>query len=362
MPSELRYPSAMRDPTEKPLAIVARLEAFESKPGGRLFIGFVLTTLIVAAMLLWWFVFGFWGTLFDPGKPLGISFDGRNHVTLVVVLVFVIIARRWVKREEERALAGFGADSTLSREVVAEVIRRAYISTPRARAVSISTGILIGIVIIALTSGEPRSYQTLAAWDAHHVWAVVNNVLLFSVMVQSAFYATSALKALDFILGAISEVDLLDRDGMARIGRFGFPGALVWLVGSSIASTLAWGMQTVWPLLAILFATLVIATVSLVRPVQIVRVRLSEAKEAELDRVRARINAAKASALEGDSKAVSEASLLAGLIAYESRIDSVREWPFDVSTMVRFGALSLLAVGSWLGGAVVERVLGAMLE
>ena len=142
------------------MAIVARFEAFESKPGGRLFIGFVLTALMVSAMLLWWFVFGFWDTLFDPGMPLGISHDGRNHVTLVVVLVFVIIARRWVKREEERALAQFGADSTLSREVVSEMIRRAFLSTPRARAVSTSSGILVGIVIIALTSGG-RAYEQI---------------------------------------------------------------------------------------------------------------------------------------------------------------------------------------------------------
>ena len=82
----------------------------------------------------------------------------------------------------------------------------------------------------------------------------------------------------------------------------------------------------------------------------------------ELDRVRARIDAAKTSSLQGDSKAVSEASLLAGLIAYESRIDSVREWPFGASTPVRFGTLSPLTVRSRLGGATVERVLGAILE
>jgi hypothetical protein len=352
----------MAEPTPKRPSIAARLEAIESRPGGAFFSGFVLTVLLVGAMLMWWLVFGLWETLFDPVMPLGISFDGRNHVILVVVLVFVIVARRWVKREEERAFLRFGADSTLSREMLADEVRRTFLPTPAARVVSVGSGILIGTAIVALTSGDPRSFVTLAPWDAHHVWAIANNIVLFSVMVQSAFYATSALKTLGFILSSIPEVDLLDRDGMARIGRFGFPGSLVWLVGSSMASTLAWGMQTVWPLLTILSATLVIATFSLLRPVQIVHARLATAKEVELDRVRARIDAAKSSALAGDSTASSEASILAGLIAYESRIDSVREWPFDASTLVRFGVLSLLAVGSWLGGAVVERVLGAMLE
>jgi hypothetical protein len=55
------------------------------------------------------------------------------------------------------------------------------------------------------------------------------------------------------------------------------------------------------------------------------------------------------------------AAELEGLLAWEQRISEVREWPFDVSTLARFGALLALAIGSWLGGAVVERALGMAL-
>ena len=55
------------------------------------------------------------------------------------------------------------------------------------------------------------------------------------------------------------------------------------------------------------------------------------------------------------------ASELEGLLAWEARIERVPEWPFDVPTLIRFGAVLILAVGSWVGGAVVERVLGVVL-
>jgi hypothetical protein len=53
---------------------------------------------------------------------------------------------------------------------------------------------------------------------------------------------------------------------------------------------------------------------------------------------------------------------LPGLLAMEARIEGVNTWPFDISTFLRFSALGLLAVGSWLGGAVIERLLGLAVD
>jgi len=43
-------------------------------------------------------------------------------------------------------------------------------------------------------------------------------------------------------------------------------------------------------------------------------------------------------------------------------VKSVREWPFDLSIVSRSGLLILLGAGSWLGGAVVERLLNRLLD
>ena len=48
---------------------------------------------------------------------------------------------------------------------------------------------------------------------------------------------------------------------------------------------------------------------------------------------------------------------LPGLLALEVRIESVREWPFDASSLLRVGFYLLIGLGSWIGAAAIERLL-----
>jgi len=52
---------------------------------------------------------------------------------------------------------------------------------------------------------------------------------------------------------------------------------------------------------------------------------------------------------------------LSNLLAYRALLAGVRTWPFDLSTWVRFAVYVMLGLGSWLGGALVERLLGRAL-
>jgi hypothetical protein len=56
------------------------------------------------------------------------------------------------------------------------------------------------------------------------------------------------------------------------------------------------------------------------------------------------------------------AFVLPGLLAYKHEIESVREWPFDAPTLARFFLYVAIPLGSWIGGALVERLLGAALD
>lgn len=40
----------------------------------------------------------------------------------------------------------------------------------------------------------------------------------------------------------------------------------------------------------------------------------------------------------------------------------MREWPFDAPTLARFLLYVAIPLGSWIGGALVERLLGAALD
>jgi hypothetical protein len=55
--------------------------------------------------------------------------------------------------------------------------------------------------------------------------------------------------------------------------------------------------------------------------------------------------------------AAPEQRRLADLVAYRQVIESVREWPFDTSVLIRFGLYLLLPLLSWSGAALVERMI-----
>ena len=109
-------------------------------------------------------------------------------------------------------------------------------------------------------------------------------------------------------------------------------------------------------------AAIAVALAALVLPVTGVRARIRAEKEAQLATVRARINTHRESGMSGDPDANSGISALPGLLALEARLDSVREWPFDVPSLLRFTLYVALGLGSWLGAATVERILDAVLS
>ena len=53
---------------------------------------------------------------------------------------------------------------------------------------------------------------------------------------------------------------------------------------------------------------------------------------------------------------------VADLLSYREFASEIREWAFDGSASIRFALVLALPVGSWLGGAVVERIVEASLR
>ncbi len=343
------------------------VDAVEARPWGWLAAFLALAALLVGGMLAWWAVFGFWDTLFDPGEPFGLSFDGRNHLTLAVLLAFVVSGTLWVRRGTLRDVLRLGELAGASPAEVESALRRNGSSPPGVKALAFGGALALGAAIIPLTSG--LSFGSVAGWDLHHVWAVANNVAVFFLMFDGAWLAFEGWRTIDDYMKRHLAVNLLDRQELASIGRIGVRGAVLWLGGGTIASTITWGMNRAAPVLVILAALLAFATLSLLLPARLAHDRLRAAKRAELERVRAAIAAERDAVFAVSGAGASErarasehAGVLQGLLAYEARIESVREWPYDTPTLVRLGLLALLATGSWVGGALVERALSAVLD
>ena len=74
----------------------------------------------------------------------------------------------------------------------------------------------------------------------------------------------------------------------------------------------------------------------------------------------ARATVRKRARLSADS--AEAATRLPGLIAYRGAIESAREWPLDTPAVGRFLLYLAIPLGGWLGGALVERLLGLALD
>jgi hypothetical protein len=97
-------------------------------------------------------------------------------------------------------------------------------------------------------------------------------------------------------------------------------------------------------------------------PARGVHERLRAAKRAELARVRTEIRRDREALARLGPGADAAARRLPGLLAFEGRVEAVREWPFDAATLRRFGIVLLLPLASWLGGALVERAVDRLLD
>jgi hypothetical protein len=105
-----------------------------------------------------------------------------------------------------------------------------------------------------------------------------------------------------------------------------------------------------------------VAAVAFVLPVRGLRRQIRARKAEELAKVREDIRRNRGLAAESGTESAEAGGRLPGLLAYMNQIESVREWPFDAPTLTRFFLYVAIPLGSWVGGALVERLLGAALE
>jgi hypothetical protein len=108
--------------------------------------------------------------------------------------------------------------------------------------------------------------------------------------------------------------------------------------------------------------TAVVAGVVFVLPVRGLRRQIRARKAEKLAQLREEIRHNE-ELMAGTGTEASEAGAkMPGLLAYKHEIESVREWPFDAPTLTRFFLYVAIPLGSWVGGALVERLLGAALD
>lgn len=158
-----------------------------------------------------------------------------------------------------------------------------------------------------------------------------------------------------------SDIDLLNLEDLYAIGRRGLPNALIWLIGISIGLLLfplSWG-QALWFTIPVFAISLAFGLTVLLAPARGVRDVIRTVKQEELVRLEPMLRQARDDALTDD---VSMQGRLTDLLAYQERIKSTPEWPFDPPTLLRLVLYAVLPVFSMIVGALVERVVNIVLD
>ncbi len=227
---------------------------------------------------------------------------------------------------------------------------------PRGR-IAFLLGATVGLgVAVYLSWGEAGALK-------QYLWFYFVSPLMIGLLARSAFFTLEGLRILSHEADDALGIDLLDLSPLAPFARIGLRNAFAWMLGTSVFSLYfvnipARELVTAYPILAGVFAMSVWA---LVVPLRRLRRAIRSAKQAELASVRAEVR--RRTEKIGERAADTDLTLgLPGVLAYEARIEAVREWPLDVSTLARFLLYLAIPLGSWVGGAFVERLLAAIID
>lgn len=177
------------------------------------------------------------------------------------------------------------------------------------------------------------------------LWFAIVDVLVAALFARGILRTQSAVRGFAKRVDHRLKIDLLRVDDLSVIGRGSARAALIWLSVAAVLCLSFASRQTSLVTIGAVVASAGIGVWIFFRSLSHVHMLIRNAKRAELDRVRCVIAALQPEA-ETDHSA---ATRLHGLIAYETRIEAVHEWPFDQLTMLRMGAYALIPAVPSLG-------------
>ena len=280
-----------------------------------------------------------------------------NATLMGYIPAALAIARRGIGRDLSQLRPGLPCSDAEIDEIRAAATGPAGLV---GRAFKLS-GFFVGIVYVfgepSLSLGaEPSLTHPAFMWSLLRV--PVLGWLLFTLVVSDL----NATRTYLHVGRDLIEVDLLDVQSLSPFARRGLRSALTWVIFSIIVSLFWLGEDLASrqnPTLVVI--VLAMATAAFIVPLLGVHNNILSVKRLELDRLRDEIRVERAVVIDKLSAENPASPRLGNLITYYQLIDRTREWPIDAANLLRFFMYLLIGLGSWLGGAVVERLLDTTL-
>jgi hypothetical protein len=213
-------------------------------------------------------------------------------------------------------------------------------------------GVVLGILLALLLNGTDllnrRDGFTLAT-----PWFVVMNTFLCVMFTRGLELTRSGGRATGKFIEQHLPIDLLRIDELSIVGRSAARTAAIWFAVSAVSCLFFISGLSVGAALGFILVCALIGVAMFVVTLDRLHRRIRAAKKVELARVRTQIDR-----LRHEAHDSADASLkLHGLIAYETRIASVHEWPFDQTTAMRLAASALILTVPWFGQALAQTLI-----
>jgi hypothetical protein len=331
------------------------LRPFEAASFSPVWIGAAIAILIVAASLAGRLLFGEDGGFLDSGGRLRLTnvwSDLLNGAIVGYIPTVMVILRSRMVQDLHALRPSIRCSDAEFQQIVADVT---CVPAPRLVAVSMVSGCLFGLMPLL----DPTFFEVplrdlsdpmllcfifrsaLTGWLAGHAVAT-------EIHTSRAYFALGEARV---------EVDLLDTRPLYILSRKGIRSALAWIASISLISLFWLGRQAGSANGPIVLGITALVLYSFFYSILGVHRSIRRTKSEQLDTLRDQIRAERGAHLDSQAGHAGDAARLASLIAYLSLVERVPEWPFDTPMALRLVLFVAVGLGSWLGGALVERLL-----
>jgi hypothetical protein len=200
-------------------------------------------------------------------------------------------------------------------------------------------------------SRPPLGHPWMLFMIARHIafgW-LVGHAVATEVTGATAFYEIGSSRL---------EVDLHDLRPLSPFARNGQRSAFAWVLLASLVSLFWLGPGAGVSNGPILVVTLAAVSAGYFFSIYGAHRGIHSAKQQVLDKLSTQIRSRGERLLSGSD----DAPPVGELVALHGFIAQLREWPIGVPALLRGSLIAALAIGGWLGGALVERFIELALE
>lgn len=270
----------------------------------------------------------------------------RAPVTLYMMLGYLPMAiyylGRWTREHFDRIEERFSVGS-------------APVLFPRALANWVGVvGVVTIYFLFMFVPDRPLLLFQPWRWPADYAFPLVGLVFLGWFIFRFMLLLVWTSLAISRTAKNIHDIDLLDAASVKPYAQQGVRSSLLAVISLSISANL-W-LDPNSPSVAT-FTTLILlvaaAVLALILPTWGIHQCLKSSKQKELRLIRKSI----ASRRDPETRSVDDAQQLCADLAMERRLNEVSEWPFDAGSYGRVALFVFLGFGSWVGAALVERLI-----